>query len=123
MENYIKDEQNGLNYRLVGDYYLPMIKAPDVPEIGVWGQRYIRYLSENEKAIYTALFVSGKLCDIAVEIDRTADELYNRLIREMSVREGATEDLKARDQIAWTGAMNNIAERAREIVMSEVICV
>ncbi|MBQ7670185.1 MAG: TnpV protein [Clostridia bacterium] len=123
MENYITDERSGLNYRLVGDYYLPMIKAPETPEIGIWGQRYLRYLRENKKAIYTTLFVSGKLCDNAVEIDRIADELYNRLIREIAVREGVTEELKARDQIAWTGAMNNIAERAREIVMSEVICV
>lgn len=123
MENYITDERNGLNYRIVGDYYLPMIKALDVPEIGVWGERYIRYLRENKKAIYTALLISGKLIDNAVEIDRTADELYNRLIREISMREGVTEELKVRDQMAWTGAMNNIAERAREIVMSEVICV
>ena len=123
MENYITDERNGLNYRIVGDYYLPMIKALDVPEIGVWGERYIRYLRENKKAIYTALLISGKLIDNAVEIDRTADELYNRLIREISMREGVTEELKVRDQMAWTEAMNNIAERAREIVMSEVICV
>ena len=121
MENYITDERNGLNYRLVGDYYLPMIKAPDTPDIGVWGQRYIQYLRKNKKAIYTALFLSGKLCDNAVEIDRTADELYNRLIRDIAAREGVTEELKARDQLAWVGAMNNVAERVREIVMSEVI--
>ncbi len=123
MENYITNERNGLNYRLVGDYYLPMIKAPETPEIGVWGQRYIRYLRENKKAIYTALFISGKLIDDAVGIDRAADELYNRLIREIAEREDITEELKARNQMAWIRAMNNIAERVREIVMSEVICV
>lgn len=123
MENYITNERNGLNYRLVGDYYLPVIKEPDTPEIGVWGQRYLRYLRENNKAIYTALLISGKLIDDAAEIDRAASELYNRLIREMATREGVTEELKARDQMAWIGAMNNIAECAREIVMAEVICV
>ena len=123
MENYITDEKTGLEYKLVGEYYLPMIKAPDVPEIGHWGRRYLRYLKENRRAYYTALLLSGKLFYQVAEIDRTAEDLYKRLIKEIALREGITEDLKARDQLAWTGAMNNIAERAREIVMSEVICV
>ena len=122
MENYITDEKTGLEYKLVGDYYLPMIKATDMPEIGQWGRRYLRYLKENRRAYYTALLLSGKLFYQVAEIDRTAEDLYKRLIKEIALREGITEDLKARDQLAWTGAMNNIAERAREIVMSEVIC-
>ena len=121
MENYITDEKTGLEYKLVGEYYLPMIKAPDVPEIGQWGRRYLRYLKENRKAYYTALLLSGKLFYQVAEIDRTAEDLYKRLTKEIALREGITEGLKARDQMAWTGAMNNIAERAREIVMSEVI--
>ena len=123
MENYITDEKTGIEYKLVGDYYLPMIKAPETPEIGTWGRMYLRYLKENRKAYYTALLLSGKLFDQAVEIDRTADDLYNRLTKEIALREGVNEDLKARDQLAWTSAMNNVAARAREIVMSEVICV
>ena len=99
MENYIKDVQNGLNYRLVRDYYLPMIKAPDVPEIGMWGQRYIRYLRENKKAIYTAFLISGKLFDHAAEIDRSAEEMYEKLICDMAELEGVTEQLKADDQM------------------------
>ena len=122
MENYITDEKPGLEYKLVGEYYLPMIKAPDGPETGQWGRRYLRYLKENRRAYYTALLLSGKLFYQVAEIDRTAEDLYKRLIKEIALREGITEDLKARDQLAWTGAMNNIAERAREIVMSEVIC-
>ena len=59
MENYITDEKTGIEYKLVGDYYLPMINAPETPEIGMWGQRYIRYLRENKKAIYTAFLISG----------------------------------------------------------------
>lgn len=123
MENYIKDDRNGLDYRLIGNYYLPMIKAPETPEIGQWGRRYLRYLKENRKAYYTALLLSGKLFYQAAEIDRTAENLYKRLTKEIALREGVTEELKARDHMAWTGAMNNVAARAREIVMSEVICV
>ncbi len=121
MESYITDEQNGLNYKLVGDYYLPMIKAPETPKIGIWGRKHLRYLKENRKAYYTALLISGKLFDQAVEIDRTAEELYDCLTKEIALREGVTEDLKARGQLAWTGAMNNIAARAREIVENELI--
>jgi len=122
MESYITDERNGLNYKLVGDYYLPMIKAPETPEIGQWGRRYLRYLKENRRAYYTALLLSEKLFYQAAEIDRTAEGFYKCLIKEIAMREGITEDLKTRDQLAWTCAMNNVAARAREIVMSEVIC-
>ena len=123
MENYITDEKTGLEYKLVGEYYLPMIKAPETPEIGQWGRRYLRYLKANRRAYYTALLLSGKLFYQAAEIDRTAEDLYKRLIKEIALREGITEDFKARDQMAWIGAMNNVAARAREIVMSEVICI
>lgn len=121
MENYITDEKTGIKYKLVGDYYLPMIKAPDVPEIGVWGRRYLRYLKGNRKAYYTALLLSGKLFDQAAEIDRTAEGMYEQLIRDMAVREGVSEQLKAHDQMRWVGAMNNVAARAREIVINELI--
>ena len=121
LPKYITDEQNGLNYELVGDYYLPMIKAPDVPEIGIWGQRYIRYLRENKKAIYTAFLISGKLYDHAAEIDRSTEEMYEKLIRDMAEREGVTEKLKAQDQMEWIACMNNIKNRTTEIVNSELI--
>ena len=121
MDSYITDEQNGLNYKLVGDYYLPMIKAPETPEIGVWGRKYLRYLKENRKQYYTALLLSGKLYDHAAEIDRSAEEMYEKLIREMTERDGITEDLKARDQLAWIGAMNNIQHRVNEIILTDMI--
>ena len=123
MENYIADEKTGIEYKLVGDYYLPMIKAPDVPEIGIWGQRYIRYLRDNKRAIYTAYLLSGKLFDLAVEIDRSAEEMYKKLIRDLAEREGITEKLKAHDQMKWVGAMNNITARASEIVENELIII
>ena len=121
MDSYITDEQNGLNYKLVGDYYLPMIKAPDVPEIGMWGQRYIRYLRENKKAIYTAFLISGKLFDHAAEIDRSAEEMYEKLIRDTAERDGVTEQLKADDQMEWVRRMNSIRNSAEEVVIQELI--
>ena len=121
MDSYITDEQNGLNYKLVGDYYLPMIKAHETLEIGQWGRRHLRYLKENRKAYYTALMLSGKLFDQAVEIDRTAKEMYEKLIRDMAEREDVTEQLKADNQMLWVRKMNNIRNRAQEIVNAELI--
>lgn len=121
MDSYITDERNGLNYKLVGDYYLPMIKAHETPEIGQWGRRHLRYLKENRKAFYTALMLSGKLFDQAAEIDRAADELCNCLIEEMAIRENVNEDLKARNQMEWVRCMNSIQNRAEEIVSKEMI--
>ena len=121
MDSYITDEQNGLNYKLVGDYYLPMIKAPDVPEIGVWGRKYLRYLKENRKAYYTALLLSGKLFDQAAAINQAAEELYNRLIKEIALREGVTEELKSNNQMEWIRSMNSIRNRVEEVITEELI--
>ena len=122
MKYYITDEKTGIEYKLVGDYYLPMIKAPETPEIGAWGRRYLRYLKENRKAYYTALLLSGKLYDHAAEIDRSAEEMYEKLIREMTEREGVIEQLKADDQMEWVCRMNSIRNRIEEIVLNEIIC-
>ena len=121
MDSYITDERNGLNYKLVGDCYLPMINAPETPEIGMWGQRYIRYLRENKKAIYTAFLISGKLFDHAAEIDRSAEEMYEKLIRDTAERDGVTEQLKADDQMEWVRRMNSIRNSAEEVVIQELI--
>ena len=123
MDSYITDEKTEIEYKLIGDYYIPMIKTPDVPEIGIWGQQYIRYLRENKKAIYTAFLISGKLFDHAAEIDRSAEEMYEKLIRDMAKCEGVTEQLKADDQMEWVRRMNSIRNSAEEIVLREVIFV
>ena len=122
MDSYITDEQNGLNYKLVGDYYLPMIKAPETPEIGVWGRKYLRYMKNNRRAYYTALLLSGKLFDQAAEIDRSAEEMYEKLIHDLAEREGVIEQLKADDQMEWVCRMNSIRNRIEEIVLNEIIC-
>ena len=121
MENYITDEKTGIEYKLAGDYYLPMIKAPETTDIGVWGRRYLRYLKENRKAYYTALLLSGKLFDQSVEIDSTAEELYDRLTKEIAMREEVTEELKKRNQMEWVRRMNSIRNRVEEVVAKEII--
>ena len=124
MEKYITDERTGLKYELVGDYYL--IAGDDEPEeeqkpIGVWGQRHLHYLKNHRKGLYTNLLTSGKLNSYLADIDKQAEEMSDRLVKQMAVAEGITEQLKAADQMAWVGKMNNIRNRATEIVNSEII--
>ena len=123
MKRFITDERTGLRYELVGDYYL--IAGDDEPEgdplIGVWGQRHLRYLKEHRRVRYATLLTSGELNAYLADIDRQAEEMLDRLIQQMAEQEGITEQLKADDQMAWVGAMNNIKARAEEIVGGELI--
>ena len=123
MEKYITDERTGLKYELVGDYYL--IAGEDEPEqekIGIWGQRHCNYLREHKHVIYSGLLISGKLNSYLREIDRQAEVMFSRVVKQMAAQEGITEELKASDQMAWVGAMNNIRQRAAKIVNIELIC-
>ena len=123
MEKYITDERTGLKYELVGDYYL--IAGDDEPvedqPIGVWGQRYLRYLKEHHRMRYANLLTSGTLNAYFADIDRQAEELFLRLVKQMAAAEGITETLKAVDQMKWVGRMNSIRNRASEIVYHQVI--
>ena len=124
MEKYITDERTGLKYELVGDYYL--IAGDDEPKpepepIGIWGQRHGKYLREHKHAIYSGLLISGKLDSYLRDIDRQAEAMLSQIVQQMAAREGITEKLKATDQMAWAGAMNSIRQRAKEIIMSELI--
>ena len=121
MEKYIFDENNGLWYELCGDYYLPCLTPPKQKPVGIWGQRYRRYLKEQRKPIYTAMFLEGTLDDHVAEIDRQAEEMLDRLTKQMAECEGVTERLKASDQMTWVGAMNSIKERAEETVYAGLI--
>ena len=99
MERYITDERTGLNYELVGDYYL--IAGDDVPEqkpIGIWGQRHGKYLREHKHAIYSGLLISGKLDSYLWDIDQQAEAMFSRLVAQMAAQEGVTEQLKAENQ-------------------------
>ena len=122
MDKYIFDENNGPWYELQGDYYLPCLKLPEEEQpIGIWGQRHRRYLKEHRKAVYAELLTNGKLNGYLADIDREAEEMFSLLVRQMTEAEGVTEKLKATDQMAWVGRMNNIRNRAMEIVNSEII--
>ena len=123
MDKYITDERTGLKYELVGDYYL--IAGDDEPEenqpIGVWGQRHLRYLKEHHRVRYANLLTSGELNAHLADVDRQAEELFLRLVKQMADAEGITETLKANDQMEWVGRMNNIRSRAKEVINNELI--
>lgn len=123
MERFVTDERTGLKYELVGDYYL--IAEDDEPEedqlIGVWGQRHLRYLKEHRRVRYANLLTSGELNAYLADIDRQAEELFLRLVKQMADAEGITETLKANDQMEWVGRMNNVRSRAFEIVEADII--
>ena len=123
MEKVIYDEKNGLWYELQGDYYIPCIKLPEEEQqpIGVWGQRHLRYIKQRHRIRYSNLLTSGKLNRHLAEIDKQAEEMFYRLVKEMAVFEGVTEQLKADDQMLWVAQMNNIHNRAMEIVNTEII--
>ena len=122
MERFVTDERTGLKYELVGDYYL--IAGDDEPEqepIGIWGQRHLRYLKEHRRVRYANLLTSGELNAYLADIDRQAEELFLRLVKQMADTEGITETLKANDQMEWVGRMNSCRDRASETVYHQVI--
>lgn len=121
MEKYIYDEKNGLHYELVGDYYLPLLTTPEVPPIGIWGQRRRRYLQEHKNVLYNGLLLSGELFPHLIEIDHQAQDMYDRLMNQMAARAGINEKLKATDQMAWVQKMNAINAQIREIINAELI--
>ena len=123
MEKYIYNEQNGLWYELQGDYYIPclVLDEEDAQPIGMWGRKHLRYIKEHRPVLHTTLLLSGKLNSHLAEIDNRATEMFERLMKQLAENEGITEQLKALDQMAWVGAMNNIRNRAEEIVLSELI--
>lgn len=121
MEKYIYDEKNGLHYKLVGDYYLPCLEAPEAPQIGVWGHRRRTYLWEHNKALYAAMLLSGELDTHLEAIDRDTEQMFDRLMRQYAVAEGVTEKLKAANQLEWVQQMNGIRNRVNEIVNAELI--
>ena len=123
MEKYIYNEQNGLWYELQGDYYIPclVLDEEENQPIGMWGRRYLRYIKEHRRALYTTLLISGKLNSHLVEIDKRAADMLEQMIKQLAAKEGITEQLKAHDQMAWVGAMNNIRNAAEEVILTEII--
>ena len=123
MANTIFEKQGG-TYTQVGDYMLPdLLPAEEEKEanIGVWAMRHKRYLKQNHKVRYYNLLTSGKLNSYLVDIEQQAQDLFSRLVKDLAEKENVTENLKATDQMLWVRKMNNIRNRATEIVNADII--
>lgn len=116
-------EEMGGTYTQVGDYFLPDLILPEeeTQPIGIWGQRHKRYLKEYKRVTYATLLTSGKLNSYLADVDRQAEEMFSRIVKQMSESEGVTEKLKADNQLEWVQKMNNIRARATDIVNTELI--
>ncbi len=116
-------EQLGGTYRKESDYLIPCLTVPAEEEqsIGIWGQRHLNYLKQHQKVTYTNFLTSGNLNTYLADINRQAQERFERLIEDMKQAQGITEQLKAKNALEWTGRLNNIRTCAREIVERELI--
>ena len=122
MEKYITDPSTGLDYELVGDYYLIAGEDDPAPQpLGLWGRRRLAYLKDHRQSLYYTLLLSGKLEEHLHTIDADATDLAQRLTAQLSRTEGLTEALKAADPLAWVQGMNSIRARVRELVNHELI--
>ena len=121
MEQYIFDDGNGLWYERCGDYYVPCLTLPEEKPVGIWGRRYRRWLKEHRRVTYNEMLMSGILSDHVAEVDRQAEEMFERLVKQMAEREGVTEQLKAASSMEWVRKLNSIRNRAVEITNSELI--
>ena len=117
-------EEMGGTYTQVGDYLLPDLKLPEEEKqanIGGWGMRHKRFLKENHRVLYANLMISGKFVAYLDDIEQQATAMFLRLVKELAEKENVTEELKAENQMLWVQKMNNIRDRATEIVNAELI--
>ena len=123
MEKHIYNEHTGISYTLQGDYYLPDLALPEQENkpIGLWGQLHLKYIKHHRKILYINLMTSGKLNGYLADIDKQAEDMFFRLVKQMAEREDVTEQLKADNQMEWVTRMNNIRSRATEIVNKDII--
>ena len=115
--------ENGIEYVRNGDYYIPNLTVPDdkTYNIGKYGRLHSIFIKENRPAFYSMKMLNGTWLAYLEEIDTTAKEMVNNLIKDMAVKQGFTEELKAKDQMAWVGAMNNIRHSAEEFVLKDFV--
>ena len=123
MQKHIYDENNGLWYELIGDYYIPVLtlSSEEQRPIGKWGRMHRDYLKEHRPILFNDLILSGQLWTYLADLNDQAQERLSLIIEQMKVAEGVTEELKAADQMAWVGAMNSIRNQAEEIILREMI--
>lgn len=115
--------ENGIEYVRNGDYYIPNLTVPDdkVYNIGKYGRMHAKFIKENRSCFYSMKMLGGTWLAYLEEIDTSAKEMVDRLIKDMAVKQGITEELKAKDQMAWVGAMNNIRHSAEEILYKDLL--
>ena len=122
LRNRIHDDSNGLDYILVGDYYIPDLKLPEESRpIGRWGRMHKAYLQEHRSGQYNELLLSGKLWTYLADLNEQAADRLACIISQMQTAEGVTEELKARDPMRWVGLMNTLKAQAEEIILDELI--
>ena len=115
--------KNGIEYVRNGDYYIPNLTVPDekVYKIGKYGRMHAKFIKENRPCFYSMKMLNGTWLAYLEEVDTSAKEMVDKLIKDMAVKQGITEELKAKDQMAWVGAMNNIRHSAEEILYKDLI--
>ena len=114
--------ENGIDYVLVGDYYIPAVKLPEEERpIGKWGRMHRAYLEDTNPLLLNHLILTGRIFTYLADLNEQAQDRYRRIVRQMMEAEGVTEDMKRRSQWEWVRAMNSIANRAEEIVKAEMI--
>ena len=123
MKKHIYDENNGLWYELIGDYYIPILtlSSEEQRPIGKWGRMHRDYLKEHRPILYNDLILSGQFWTYLADLNEQAQERLSLIIEQMKATEGVTEEMKAADQMAWVSAMNSIRNRAEEIILRELI--
>ena len=122
MKKYITDKITGISYTLVGDVYIPNLVSTDTNyEIGCWGRKHKEYIKQYKPAFYTTLLTQCKLNSYLHDVDVRVTEMYDALVKQLAKQEGVTEKLKTENQMLWVQQMNNITNRAREIVSKEII--
>lgn len=120
----IHDDNNGLDYVLVGDYYLPVLSLPEETRpIGCWGMLRKEYLKEHKSGMYSCLLLTARLDSHLADVNEQAQERFELIEARMRSAEGVTEDLKAQNPMEWVRRANNIRNRAQEIVLNELVYV
>ena len=114
--------ENGIEYVRDGDYYIPNLKAPEGKfNIGKYGRLHSIFIKENRPCLYSMKMLKGTWLAYLEEVDTTAKEMVSKLVKDMAVNQGITEELKAKDQMAWVGAMNNTRHSAEEFVLKDFV--
>ena len=124
MKKHIYDENNGLWYELIGDYYIPALtlSSDEQRPIGKWGRMHRDYIKEHRPILFNDFVLSGQLWTYLADLNEQTQERVSLIVEQMKASEGVTEELKATDLMEWVGAMNSIRNRAEEIILREMIC-